>query len=85
MQHAECAALGGKLVGPRGVRHRALRNQRDDRVHTRIDTFDPRQMRRHHLARGYLFAADLRDQLNGAEITEFVAAARGRRCTTRLS
>jgi hypothetical protein len=67
-------------VPPRGlvlvrlsrVGHRAVGDERDDRVDLRIRSLDARQMRRHHLARRQLLAANPCRELHGRHLAELV-------------
>ena len=54
-------ALAVRLVG--GVQRELGVEQRDDRVHARVDRRDPLEVRLHHLARGELTGADARGEL----------------------
>ena len=69
------------FVGLRGIGHRALGHQRDDRIHARVDSLDPRQMCGHDVARRDLLAPNARGEIDRGQGAELVAGGGSRRRT----
>jgi hypothetical protein len=51
VQWPDRPASRNRLVGPRGVGHRTIRHERHHGIDLRVQLLDPREVRRHHIAR----------------------------------
>ena len=73
VQRTERPAARLLLVGLRRVGHRAVGDERDDRVDLRIDALDAREVRGHDVARRDLLLANAPRELDRRERAELVA------------
>ena len=78
VQHAKLAAAGRELVGPCRVGHGPFGHERDDRVHTRVDPLDPREMRGQDLPSRDVPTTKHAGEIEGTAVTKTVSRAGGR-------
>jgi hypothetical protein len=71
MEHADRTPFGDRVVSASRIGHRALSDERHDRVDARVDLLDPREVRGHDVARRDVFLAQPRCEINCARVEKF--------------